>query len=220
MQDFPIFARQAGFDAAAWRRALTIWHAHTRRVSAGNCLIAQGDKVRHIFVVQTGRVHVVVDDYWGNRSVLSVVEPGHIFGAAYAFGQVDAYPISAIAAQDSVITAIPLDGYLASASTAPELYALAQQAFLHALATRSVGLLHSIEQVKQRTLRRKILAYLSHLAHVQGNMQVVVPFSRQEMADYLAVDRTALSRELAALKAEGLIDYRKNRFTLYLPQPS
>ena len=218
MQDFPVFASKAGFGPLEWQEALSVWHAYPLTLSAGSRLVQQGDAVRNIYVVLAGAVEVHVDDYWGNRSVLAVVEAGHIFGAAYAFGNVAAYPIAAEALSDSRVLMVPLDAYRASASTHPVLYAKAQQAFLQALALRSVAMLHSVEQVKQRTLRQKILAYLSYQSAVQGSTHVTVPLTRQGLADYLAVDRSALCRELSRLQAEGLLAYHKNEFRLYLPQ--
>ena len=216
MQDFPAFARMAGFGEEEWRLALSVWQARSLRVPSGEAFVRQGQPVRDIYVVQGGMVHVLVDDYWGNRSVLSVVEEGRIFGAAYAFAGVEVYPISALAVGDAIVVAVPVAAFLASADTHPTLYAKAQSAFLHALAERSVSLIHTIEQVKQRTLRQKILAYLSYCGALARSTRFTVPLNRQQMADYLAADRASLCRELARLRDEGLIAYHKNEFRLYL----
>jgi len=218
MQDIPSFAYKAGFAPAEWQEALLAWHAQSLSVEAGDRLFAAGDAVRAIYVVEAGHVHLVEDDYWGNRSILSVVEAGHIFGAAYAFGDVDVYPMSAEAVTDGVVLVVPLSAYYASEATHPDLFRKAQHGFLAALANRSIGLIHTIEQVKQRTLRQKILAYLSYLSRLAHSPHFEVPLSRQQLADYLAVDRSALSRELSALRDEGVLTYDKRRFTLYLPQ--
>lgn len=220
MQEVPFFAQSVGFDADAWQQALRVWHARRIHLVRGQYLISVGDAVRDLFVVVSGRIHMAVDDYWGNRSVLSEVDEGHILGAAYAFGDATVYPICAEAVRESVVVAIPVAEYRASFAVSPELYVRAQSAFLQALANRSIGLIHTIEQVKQRTLRQKILAYLSHRSRLVGSVQFDVPLTRQQMADYLAVDRSALSRELSHLRAEGVLDYRRQHFTLYLPQSS
>lgn len=220
MQDLPTFAVQAGFTPTEWAEALACWQARSQKAKAGETLFAAGDEVRCIYVVLSGTVHLVVDDYWGNRSILSVVTAGHIFGAAYAFGDVDCYPMSAVAVGDVTVAAIPLSAYFAAADGRPDLYEKAQKGFLSALANRSVGLIHTIEQVKQRTLRQKILAYLSYQSRLAGKNTFEVPLSRQQMADYLAADRAALCRELSALAAEGVLSYRKRSFTLYLRDES
>jgi CRP-like cAMP-binding protein len=218
MQDFPHFASMAGFTPAEWQEALSAWHARTVQVKAGAALFSAGDAVRDIYLVTDGCVHLLVDDYWGNRSILSVVEAGHIFGAAYAFGSVDTYPMSAMAVGECTVLAIPLDAYRASGTTHPVLYGKAQQGFLTALADRSVGLIHTIEQVKQRTLRQKILAFLSYRSRLAGSTRFEVDLTQQQLADFLAADRSALARELSALRQEGILDYHGRQFALYLPR--
>lgn len=220
MQDLPVFAFHAGFSPAEWQEATTAWHAKVRTVRAGDVLFAVGDKVREVYVVTRGRVHLVVDDYWGNRSILSVVDEGHIFGAAYAFGDVDAYPMSAVAVTEGSVLSFPIAAYRASEATHPALFYKAQRGFLSALAGRAAGLIHTIEQVKQRTLRGKILAYLTYRSRLAGRTDFDVDLTREQMADFLAVDRAALCRELSALRREGVLDYRKGHFRLYLPDES
>ena len=220
MQDLPVFAVRAGFTPAEWQEATTAWRARIRTVRAGDVLFAASDKVRDIFVVLAGRVHLVEDDYWGNRSILSVVEAGHIFGAAYAFGDVDVYPMSAVAVEGGEVLTFSLSAYTASEATHPALFHKAQRGFLSALANRSVGLIHTIEQVKQRTLRGKILAYLTYRSRLAGSTSFEVNLTREQMADFLAADRTALSRELSALRHEGVLDVHGRHFTLYLPDES
>lgn len=217
MQDLPVFAVRAGFTPAEWQEATTAWHARIRTVRAGDVLFAASDKVRDIFVALTCRVHLVVDDYWGNRSLLSVVEAGHIFGAAYAFGDVDVYPMSAVVVEGGEVLAFSIAAYTASEDTNPTLFHKAQRGFLSALANRSVGLIHTIEQVKQRTLRQKILSYLTYVSRLAGSTAFDVNLTREQMADFLAADRAALSRELSALRREGVLDVRGRHFTLYLP---
>jgi len=220
MQDLPVFAYHAGFTPREWQEATAAWRAKVRTMQVGDVLFAASDKVCDIYVVLKGRVHLVVDDYWGNRSILSVVEAGHIFGAAYAFGDADAYPMSAVAVEGGEVLTFSLAAYEASEATHPALFYKAQRGFLSALANRSVGLIHTIEQVKQRTLRGKILAYLTYRSRLAGSTTFEVNLTREQMADFLSADRAALSRELSRLRREGVLDYRKGRFTLYLPDES
>lgn len=220
MQVLPTFASMAGFDHTEWQNALSVWHARTQKVAAGMALLAAGDPVRNLYVVLEGRVHLTLDDYWGNRSVLSVVEAGHIFGAAYAFADATAYPFSAVATVDSTVLVVPMAAFRASQSSHPALFAKAQQGFLRALANRSIALVNTIQEVKQRTTRQKVLAYLSCQSRLVGSATFDVPLTRQQLADYLAVDRAALCRELSRLAADGLVGYHGRRFTLYLPSES
>ena len=209
----PAFLRDA-LTPDQWSTLLALWQAAARPLAKGDFLVQEGDPVRHIYIVQQGTLDLETTDYWGNAALLGQVTQGNLFGAAYAFGHTHQYMVSVRAACDSTVLAIPVAAMEGALDTHPQLMYPVYRGFLQALADRGIALLASLQQVKQRTLRQKVLAYLSYLSRQQGSARVVCPLDRRQMADYLAVDRTALSRELAALQAEGILRYHKNIFVL------
>ncbi|MBO4535265.1 MAG: Crp/Fnr family transcriptional regulator [Clostridia bacterium] len=204
-----------GLDPKDCQRALDLWQARTLKLAKDEILVSAGNPVTHIYVVLSGSLAIVTDDYWGNRSLLSTVKRNGLFGAAYAFGDADIYPLTVYASEDTELLSLSPAALSRNAYQSPSLYQRIQANVVATLANKAIGLIHTIEQVKQRSLRNKILAYLANQAHLAGAMSFEIPLDRQQLADYLAVDRTALSRELSRLKDEGLLDYHKNKFTLF-----
>jgi CRP-like cAMP-binding protein len=207
-----------GMDPKEGQRALEMWQARTIKFDKGQEVISAGDAIQHVYVVLSGSLEVVTDDYWGNRSLLSTVKRNGLFGAAYAFGDADLYPLTVYAKEDCELLLLNPQSLARNAYQNPTLYQKIQRNVIRVISDKAIGLIHTIEQIKQRSLRNKILAYLAHQAHLACSMSFEISLDRQQLADYLAVDRTALSRELGRLKDEGLIDYRKNKFTLFATQ--
>ena len=203
-------------DANDCQRALEMWQARTLKLSKDKPLVSAGEPVNYVYVILSGSLEIVTDDYWGNRSLLSTVKAGGLFGAAYAFGDADIYPLTVYAKEDTELLVLNPQALSRNAYQNPTLYQRIQRNVIRTIANKAIGLIHTIEQVKQRSLRNKILAYLAHQAHLAGGTRFEIPLDRQQLADYLAVDRTALSRELARLKEEGYLDYHKNEFNLHL----
>ena len=82
------------------------------------------------------------------------------------------------------------------------------------VADKNARLMAKVEVISQKSLREKILTFLSLQAQMQGSGYFEIPMSRQELAEYLCADRSALSRELSGMKADGLLDYDRNTFRL------
>lgn len=193
-----------------------MWRARRVSYAKEQTVVHAGDATGRIWIVLSGRLHVVSYDYWGGCSLLSEVAAGGIFGAAYAMGHCDVFPLEVVCAE--AVEAVVLDGdaFRAAATQDPAVYGQCLANLACAVSDKSIALIHTLQQVKQRTLRQKVLSYLSYRAAAAGSNDFCIPLSRQQLADFLGVDRAALCRELSALKAEGLLDYRKNSFTLHV----
>lgn len=177
-----------------------------------NCfLVASGDKVKCIYIVLKGTISVVRDDYWGNRTVISKVTEGGVFGIAYAFSSKETYPISVVANENAEVLLFD-HNQLLNAKNDDSCFGKTLLNVISLLAEKDISLLNHIEQVSARTIKQKILSFLTSQA--QGRATFSINFDRQELADYLLIDRSALSRELSNLKKQGIIDYHKNNFTL------
>lgn len=165
-------------------------------------------------LVISGSVNVIQEDYWGNRTILSHFGPGKIFGEAYSCVGAQRYPVSVIAAEDSETLMLDYRKIITTCHNSCAFHNSLIANMLSILASNNIALTKKLEHVSRRTLREKLLSFLSFEAIRSGNNTVTIPFNRQELAEFLCVDRSALSRELGSMKKAGLIDYRKNRFTL------
>ena len=190
-------------------------------LSARRCFYKKAEFIFHVDdaassvgVIASGSVNVIQEDYWGNRTILAHGAPGEIFGEAYSCAEEQRLPVSVVAAEDSEIVLLDYRKIVTTCSSACIFHTHLISNMLRIVANNSITLTRKLEYVSKRTLREKILAFLS-AESTRGNCSTVfVPFDRQELAEFLCVDRSALSRELGNMKRDGLIDYRKNRFTI------
>lgn len=165
-------------------------------------------------IVLEGSVHVVKEDYWGNRTILSKVGPGELFGESFPWSDSQPLPISVIATAPTKILFIGYNRVTTTCTRACPYHTKLIDNMMHILVNRNIELTQKIDLLVQRSTRDKILSYLSAQAMLLDGNSFFIPFNRQELADYLAVERSAMSKELARMKEEGLLDYKKNWFRL------
>ncbi|NLO84210.1 MAG: Crp/Fnr family transcriptional regulator [Clostridiales bacterium] len=165
-------------------------------------------------VVLSGGCHVIQEDFWGNRTIVAHIGKGQLFGEAFTCADVKKLPVSVVATSASEILFIDLKRIVSTCSSSCDFHTQIILNMMKILANKNILLTQKIEHITKRTIRDKVLSYLSSCAVSSMSETVVIPFSRQELADYLGVQRSALSREISAMKSDGLLDYNKNQFTL------
>ena len=177
-------------------------------------LFREGDPAIYMGIVLTGSVQIVREDYFGNRSIMAHIGPKHLFGEAYAFSGTPALPVSVIANEDTEV--LLLDSRLISAccSNACSFHNQVIFNLLHLVAVNNLILHQKIQITAKRTTRDKLMAYLFSQAKRQGSNAFTIPYDRQELADYLEVDRSGLSAEISKLRREGILESEKNHFRL------
>lgn len=181
----------------------------------GEYIFRSGDTSVPLALLLAGEVHIQTEDYWGNRTIVAEVTPGDIFSEAQALLPDIPLSVNAVALLDSAVLFLDTSRVLRTCESGCAFHHTLIQNLTGILAIKNLLLTEKLEQVTQRTTRNKLLAYLSLRAKRAEGDTFDIPFNRQELADYLAVDRSAMSQELSKLKQEGLLDYRKNTFTLY-----
>ena len=160
-------------------------------------------------VVLSGGVRVVREDFWGNRSILTTVEPGDLFAEAFACAGVPlAVRVEGVREGEGIF--FPPENLM---DPPPGGGALPGR-LLGLMARKNLMLNRKIGHLSQRTTRAKVLSYISHQAEAAGSSSFTIPLDRQELADYLSVDRSALSAQLGQLRREGVLDFSRSRFTL------
>lgn len=178
-------------------------------------IFRQGDEPRCFGVVLSGSIHVVSGDSLGNHSVMWTIQPGELFGETYVSAGAEAFPASFVAAEDClvmildymrVITGCRNNGCLAHSYMVTNL--------IKSLGKKNLMLTQKLKFVTQRTTRDKLMAYLCAQQKESKSARFAIPFDRQGLADYLGVERSAMSAELSRMKKDGLIDYRKNEFEM------
>jgi CRP-like cAMP-binding protein len=161
-----------------------------------------------------GEIHIQTEDYWGNQTIISEINPGNIFAESYALMPQTPIAVNAVAITDCTVLFMSAQNTLSPCCNVCTFHAQLIQNFAKALARKNLHLTGKLEQMSQRTTRNKLLAYLSTQSLKTKNASFDIPFNRQQLADYLAVDRSAMSNELSKLRDEGLLEFHKNQFKL------
>ena len=184
------------------------------RYAPGEFVMREGTPARQLGVVLEGAVTVERTDAWGVTSILGRAEAGETFAEAYACAGEAPLGVDVRAATESAVLLLDVGRVLRTCPSACAFHARLVQNLLGAVARRNLSLSEKIDAITPRTIRARVLSYLSALARRAGSRHVRTPYSRQQLADYLCVDRSALSHELSKMRAEGLVDFDRASFTL------
>ena len=171
-----------------------------------------GSRVQEIGVVTKGSVHIENLDLWGTKSILSSVSAGQAFAETYAFCG-DALMVDAVAAEDCEVLFLHTDA-LSDSRVPAEVRSVLLRNLLAVSMRKNLSLSQRIFCTTPKTVRGRLLTYFSAQAAMAGGPEFNVPFNRQQMADYLNLDRSALSKELCRMRDEGLLEFEKNHFIL------
>ena len=181
----------------------------------GEYVLRQGEHLSDILVLAEGRLLIQRDDYWGNRSILGHIGVGEIFGEAYVAPESGTLLNDVIAVEDSSVFFFDVKRVISTCSSACRFHTMVVQNLFFAISEKNRGLVQKLDYMSRRTTREKLLSYLSEEAKKQNSASITLPFNRQQLADYLSVDRSAMSNELCKMRDEGLLEFEKNRFRLF-----
>lgn len=177
-------------------------------------LLRTGDTAESIGLVLSGSVLVVQEDIWGNRNILSKAGPGQTFAAAYACAPGSLLNVSVLAETPVTAMFLNVKRVLNVCPSACEHHSRIIRNLLGELAEKNLRFGEKLTHMGQRTTRAKLMSYFSAEAQRLGTYEFDIPFSRQQLADYLAVERSGLSLELGKMRIEGLLDFHKSHFIL------
>lgn len=177
-------------------------------------VLRAGDTVESIGLVLTGTVLVIQEDIWGNRNILSKAGLGQTFAAAYACAPGSRLNVSVVAETPVTVLFLNVKRILTVCPSACSYHSRIIRNLLGELAGKNLQFSEKLTHVGQRSTRSKIMSYLSAEAQRLGTYELDIPFSRQQLADYLGVERSGLSQELGKMKKDGLLDYHKSHFVL------
>ncbi len=180
----------------------------------GSYILQTGESLDSVGLLLSGKGMIVQEDFWGNRNILSEILPGQIFGEAFACSSKNVLNVNAAAEKNSWVLWLNVGRILKTCPTACEHHNKVIRNLLSALAQKNILLNEKLTHMGQRKTREKLMSYLSSQAQKSGKPEFEIPFNRQQLADYLSVERSAMSMELSRLKSDGIIDFDKNRFKL------
>ena len=204
----------AGIAAEDRKAMLSCIGYHIASFRKGEIIAFEQEHIRHVGVVLSGSVDMIKEDIWGNKTMLVRAYKDEVFAETFACGQDNLSVVTFMVSKDAKILFLPFDRVMHSCSMACQFHHQLVENMVHIIANKNRDLMRKVEVVSKRTIREKLLAYLSIQAQAQNARYFEIPLGRVELAEYLCVDRSALTRELAKMKAEGIIDYHRNSFRM------
>lgn len=211
LQKCPLFAQ---IEEENLLRMLVCLGARVASFDKKYTIIAEGNPAKYIGIVLSGSVQIVRIDYYGNRSILSEIGVSEVFAEAFACAEVPSIPVTVIANEPCDIMLIDCGHILHTCSNNCGFHQQLIFNLMKDLATKTIMFHQKIEITSKRSTREKLLTYLMFQAQKAGKNRFRIPFDRQELADYLEVDRSGLSAEISKLRKEGVLESDRNEFIL------
>lgn len=203
-----------GMEESDLEDMISCLNGKTMDVAKDSPVFWEGSPARFVGVVLSGTIQVIREDYFGNRSIITSLNAGELFGEAFVLTGAKTLPVSVIAIKDSRVLLLDCKQLLSSEAFAPPYHTLLLKNLLQETARKNLRLSQKIRYMSQKSTKEKLLAYLSDQAKQQGSPEFMIPYDRQALADYLGVERSAMSAEISKLKNAGQIDTKGAWFCL------
>lgn len=187
--------------------------ARIARFKKGGYILTAGEETRSIGIMLTGQAAVYKDDILGNRSVLTVLHPADMFAESFLCAGITTSPVTVEAGADSDVLLIPFEKILRTCPSSCGYHNSLIENMLGIIARKNLALSDKIDHVSKRTTKQKLASYILAQAEKSGE-EFSIALDRQGLADYLCVNRSALSRELSKIAEEGILSFRKEKFKI------
>lgn len=207
----PLF-NQIGDEGLA--KVFDCLNAKEKSYQKGDTVFAEGEKAEYLGIVLKGSVQLIRVDYFGNRSILASVGESQLFGESFACAGVKSLPIDIIAAENTEVLLIDAKNISSPCKKACSFHARLVLNLLNTVANKNLVLHQKIEITSKRSTREKLMTYLLIEAKKAKSATFTIPYDRQELADYLGVERSGLSAEISKLRDENVLECKRSIFTL------
>lgn len=207
----PLFA---GINSADIESILSCFSSESREYRKDEYILTAGNITTRFAVVLSGSVNIIKEDYWGNRYILAKMETSELFGEAFSCAGGKALTVSAVACENTSILFLECHDLLTVCPKACGFHNVIINNLMKIMADKNLMLTQKISHLTNRSTKDKLLSFLSSQSQAAGSNSFNIAFNRQELADYLSVDRSAMSNELCKLRDEGIINFNKNSFIL------
>lgn len=204
----------AGVDDDEVALMISCLGARINTYKKGEYVLHQGEHISDITVLVEGKLHIQKDDYWGKRSILGQITVGEMFGEAYVAPDSGSLLNDVVAVEDSAVIFFDVKRILTACSSACSFHTIVVQNLFFAISEKNRKLVQKLGHMSKRSTREKLISYLSEQAKEHNSANFAIPFNRQQLADFLSLDRSAMSNELCKMRDEGLLEFDKNSFKL------
>ena len=212
LQLSPLFL---GMDQAEIQSTLNCLSAVQKKYGKDEYVLRSGTVTESFGLVLSGNILVIWEDFWGNRNIITHIGAGEIFAESFASLPNNPLSVDAVAQEPTQVLFLNISKVLTTCSLGCASHNLMIRNLVSMLAAKNLKLNEKLQHITQRSTREKILSFLSAQSARNGSSSFEVPFNRQQMADYLSVDRSAMSNELCKLRDEGVLAFQHNHFQLH-----
>lgn len=208
------FALFSGMKENEIEKLLLYLKPNEKSYSKDETVFHMGEKISKMGCLLVGQVLIQREDHWGNLSILSEISAGEIFGEAYAVSESTPITFNVIASEECTVLFLDCSCITDICPSSCQSHNMLIRNFISLLSSKNRFLTRKIRFMSERSLRDKLVSYLSEQSLNAGSATFDIPLNRQQLADYLSVDRSAMSNELSKMRKDGLLEFKKNHFTL------
>lgn len=178
----------------------------------GGFIFLAGQSRPKVAVLLSGKAQVVRENVLGDRMIMGALEPGDMFGETFACRELEVMPVSVVALEDSAVLMLDVGRIVNPCQGACAYHRQLISNLLKIIAEKNAQLNRQMSFISHKSIRSRLEAYFYDMMERQGSREFEIPFNRGELANYLCIDRSAMSRELSRMREEGILDYRGRRF--------
>ena len=211
LKECPLFH---GIEEESLGAMLSCLGAKVTTADKNQPVFREGDPSTFVGVVLSGSVQILREDYYGKRSIVAGIAPTELFGESFACAGVDTLPVSVVAAEKCEIMLLDCRRIMVTCHSSCSFHNRMIFNLLGVVARKNLVFHQKIEITSKRTTREKLIAYLLSEAKKNQSSQFTIPYDRQALADYLEVERSAMSAEISKLRKEGIFQCEKSHFVL------
>lgn len=207
-----------GIQKSEIEKILPCLLAKNKNYKKGDYIYQIGDQIHLIGVLISGKISIENDDLWGNKTILNMITPGNVFAETYACIPGEPLMVNVVAIEDSEVLYLDTTHLLSTCSKSCSFHNKIIRNLLTISSQKNLNLSRRSFHTASKTIRARLLSYLSYEATRQGSYDFSIPFNRQQLADYLNLDRSALSNELSKMARDGILTTNQNHFSLSKPK--
>ncbi|MGI5900755.1 MAG: Crp/Fnr family transcriptional regulator [Christensenellales bacterium] len=211
LQKVPLFVNISAHDLPTLMSCLS---ATIKSYEKDEIIFMAGDPATCVGIILSGKAHVQSEDFMGNRTIIAALDEGDLFGESMACAHVEKLPVSVVATESCRVMLIDYRKIVSICPSSCSFHSRLIENMLTIVASKNVILNQKVEIISRRSTREKLITYLSAQAQKAGGSSFTIPFSRQDLADFLCVERSAMSAEISKLQRDGMIKTSKNKFEL------
>ena len=203
-----------GLSEQELEAVLQCLNAKTQKYTKENIIMLSGDNVKDVGIIVSGSIMIIKEDVAGRQNILAHLSEADTFGEVFACAGIKTSPVTVVVSSDCEVVFVEYKRLITTCNSSCNFHAKIIQNMLQLIAQKSLELNKKIDYLIINSMRQKLVMYLLEQYTIQQKNSFEVPLSRSELADFLNVDRSAMSRELGRMRNDGLINFNKNMFTL------